>query len=207
MKAILISIKPKYVADILNGRKTIEIRKTMPKCELPIDVYIYCTKEKNKDDMCFYQSDMFGCEWYGKLVHKVYTPDQHNPINGKVVAKFTLNKVEEIKSNLAMRFFTESFNEKELLDKSCLTADELFWYLAPQELKIKCCGYAWHIDNLVIFNKPKELSEFNHWVFYKKCDECPYGKCDYDYGLCSQCCEINPLTKAPQSWCYVESED
>lgn len=31
MKAILISIKPKYVADILNGKKTIEIRKTMPK--------------------------------------------------------------------------------------------------------------------------------------------------------------------------------
>ena len=39
----MISIKPKWVAKILNGEKTIEIRKTMPKCDLPIDVYIYCT--------------------------------------------------------------------------------------------------------------------------------------------------------------------
>lgn len=28
---------------ILNREKLIEIRKTMPKCELPIDVYLYCT--------------------------------------------------------------------------------------------------------------------------------------------------------------------
>ena len=46
MKSILISIKPQYVADILNGYKTIEIRKTKPKCELPCKVYIYCTKGK-----------------------------------------------------------------------------------------------------------------------------------------------------------------
>ena len=40
MKKILISIKPKYVAEILNHRKTLEIRKTAPKCELPCEVYI-----------------------------------------------------------------------------------------------------------------------------------------------------------------------
>ena len=33
MKAILLPIKPKHVAKILNMEKTIEIRKTMPKCE------------------------------------------------------------------------------------------------------------------------------------------------------------------------------
>ena len=46
MKSILISIKPKWVAKILNGEKTIEMRKTMPKSDLPIDVYIYCTKDR-----------------------------------------------------------------------------------------------------------------------------------------------------------------
>ena len=50
MKAIMISIKPKYVAQILNGDKTIEIRKTMPKCDFPITVYLYCTKDK---DLCY----------------------------------------------------------------------------------------------------------------------------------------------------------
>ena len=47
MNSIMISIKPEWVAKILNGDKTIEIRKTMPKCELPCKAYIYCTKEKS----------------------------------------------------------------------------------------------------------------------------------------------------------------
>lgn len=46
MKSILISIKPEYVEKILNGEKTIEIRKTKPNIELPCKVYIYCTKPK-----------------------------------------------------------------------------------------------------------------------------------------------------------------
>lgn len=43
MKSIMLSIKPKIVKKILNGEKTIEIRKTRPKCELPVKVYIYCS--------------------------------------------------------------------------------------------------------------------------------------------------------------------
>ena len=34
MKSILISIRPEYAGKILNGEKTIEIRKTIPKYEL-----------------------------------------------------------------------------------------------------------------------------------------------------------------------------
>ena len=47
MKAILISIKPYWVAKILNGEKTIEIRKRFPKDYVGW-VYIYCTKGKQK---------------------------------------------------------------------------------------------------------------------------------------------------------------
>lgn len=42
-RAILMSIQPQWLEKILNREKLIEIRKTMPKCELPIDVYLYCT--------------------------------------------------------------------------------------------------------------------------------------------------------------------
>ena len=65
MKSILISIRPEWTAKILNGEKDIEIRKTAPKCDLPVDVYIYCTK-----------GDYIGCI--------------SNKYVGKVVAKFTL---------------------------------------------------------------------------------------------------------------------
>ena len=172
MKSILISIKPEWVAKILNNEKDIEIRKTMPKCDLPIDVYIYCTKEKPRivdlRDDAFY----LGCSLR---------------LNGKVVAKFTLRKVEEIK-----------FDDKDIQKQACLTEEELFDYLfdnTPYHEDMKK-GYAWHIDNLVIFDKPKELSEF-------KQPRDSYGKVNWnanDY-------YYTELTKAPQNYCYIETED
>lgn len=46
MKAVLISIKPKWCELIASGKKTVEVRKTKPKLETPFKVYIYCTKDK-----------------------------------------------------------------------------------------------------------------------------------------------------------------
>ena len=46
MKAILMSIQPKWCEKIVNGEKTIEVRKTRPKLETPFKVNIYCTKGK-----------------------------------------------------------------------------------------------------------------------------------------------------------------
>ena len=48
MKAILISIRPKWVEKIASGEKTIEVRKTRPKIEMPFKCYIYCTKPSKK---------------------------------------------------------------------------------------------------------------------------------------------------------------
>ena len=45
MKSVLISIQPKYCELIVNGKKTIEVRKTRPKLETPFKVYIYQTKK------------------------------------------------------------------------------------------------------------------------------------------------------------------
>lgn len=40
VKAVLISIKPKWCDLIRRGRKTVEVRKTCPKLEVPFKVYI-----------------------------------------------------------------------------------------------------------------------------------------------------------------------
>ena len=45
-KAVLISIRPKWVEKIANGEKTIEVRKTKPKLDTPFKCYIYCTLPK-----------------------------------------------------------------------------------------------------------------------------------------------------------------
>jgi predicted transcriptional regulator len=182
MKSILVSIKPEWVAKILNGEKTIEIRKTMPKCDLPIDVYIYCTKDNHYKDS-LYEVDKGGYDV------DYYVPSEPDFIlNGKVVAKFTLNKVEEITNRYC----------KGMLIDSCLTNHELNNYLG------NCVGYAWHISNLVIFDKPKELSEF-YKVGYGECAE-PQGNvrekviANYNNALKYQ------LTRVPTNYCYVEVE-
>jgi len=43
-KAVLISIRPKWCEKIINGDKTIEVRKTRPKMSTPFKCYIYCTQ-------------------------------------------------------------------------------------------------------------------------------------------------------------------
>ena len=43
MKAVLMSIQPKWCELIASGKKTIEIRRNIPKLDAPFKVYIYCT--------------------------------------------------------------------------------------------------------------------------------------------------------------------
>lgn len=147
-KAILISIKPQFVAEILNHRKTIELRKTAPKCDLPIDVYIYCTKSKYGE---LRKSVLDG--WY------INSPLDH-PFNGKVVAKFRLRKVEKLEyyrgafTSVKAILTTDSIPTCYLMEKkSCLTMDEMWEYT-------KGNGYAWHISDLEIFDEPKPLTDF-----------------------------------------------
>lgn len=164
IKAILMSIQPKWLVKILNGEKTIDIRKTMPKCELPIDVYLYCTKDKK----------------YANLINR------GGFLTGMVVAKFTLNKVEIIRPIALGSFLkTSTLEHKEIIDKSCLTENEIRRYLTNMY------GYAWHISNLVIFDKPMELSNF-----YK----------DGGHLIGNGYTEYLPperIAKAPQSWQYT----
>jgi len=191
----------------------------MPKCDLPIDVYIYCTKDK--------KSGLHYSKEYGAFNDLVNNCEHYSTIGdgcGKVVAKFTLNNVEEIKwhresvTNLDYYRIEEQLENEKLLDKSCLSMRELKDYLKIKgyygdnlgwQFKL---GYAWHISNLVIFDKPKKLSEFEKVGSYNnstiKCKKKEQGRCNYGKSEFTGKwvgCEKARLTKAPQSWCYVET--
>ena len=83
---------------------------------------------------------------------------------------------------------------------SCVPMEELERYANGQMLA------RWHISDLKIYGKPKELGNF--W----KADKCPYATesgCTYKYhcfraGQTQRCGET--LTRPPQSWCYVDAE-
>ena len=70
MKAVLLSIRPKWCKKIANRRKTIEIRKTAPNLEVPFKCYIYCT-----------QSGVALGAW-GK--------------HGKVIGEFTCDRIDRL---------------------------------------------------------------------------------------------------------------
>ena len=191
-RALLLSVKPRFVAKILNGEKTIEVRKSNPKCYLPIEVYIYCTKDKDK---LFYRNTVkeyaiANSNW--KLINfvKVYNVADYptRNLNGKVVAKFALKK-------LYLAKYQEQVDGKSKLANklTCLTDEELDKYLNKKN------GYGWVIDDLVIFDKPKEISEFRHVCELKNCKAKDKG--------CWYCGRHTRLTKAPQSWCYIETEN
>ena len=174
MKSVLISIRPEWIVKILNGEKTIEIRKTMPKCELPCKVYIYCTQGKMLHDMknesCWSDKRFALADLKSNNIMSSSIPF----INGKVVAEFILNEVEKIKFDCPCSFssfnigfgFTENRYNIDVT-KTCLTESQLYDYLGePFEIQgeyhktFEFNGYAWHIDDLKIYDKPKELSEF-----------------------------------------------
>ena len=73
--------------------------------------------------------------------------------------------------------------------------------------------YGWHISDLVIYDKPRELSEFKtvcEGLKPYQCDKCEYSYTESNesigvYHGCG-CDNLKPLKRPPQSWCYVESE-
>ena len=125
-KAVLISIRPEWCDLIKNGIKTLELRKSRPKLELPFKVYIYCT---------------IGCSFLIGGKHPLSG-------NGKIIGEFVCDEIEELKRNTV-------FNAPALYSQSCLTRDEYFAYIGNK------IAYIWHISDLVVYDKPKELSDFN----------------------------------------------
>lgn len=184
MKSILQSIKPQYCELIASGKKTIEVRKTRPKLDVPFKVYIYCTKD----------GDPNGYQIFAK------TSDGIKGIcTGKVIGEYVCDRIEAFSPSRAP-YETDSTITK----TSCLSIVELIKYSNMDKLL-----YAWHISDLKIYDKPKEMSEFG-----KECNldcpsvHCPYWKYqrvnadEWDYDC--TCNNIRPLTHPPQSWCYVE---
>lgn len=151
MKSVLISIQPKWCELIASGKKTVEVRKTVPKLEPPFKCYIYCTKDE-----------------------KYCLDDGKSRLNGKVIGEFVCDIVEPY---WFMPGDTD-IEQYEDVQLSCLSAKEILDYGNGKQL------YFWNISDLVIYDEPKPLSYFNH--------------CGVNYHF------NPPITRPPQSWCYVE---
>lgn len=219
MKSILISIQPKWYSKIASGKKTVEVRKTRPKLDTPFKCYIYCTKSVQKNRIqkvndtgaIYFDSDLF-CP---------YLDDEIEVLNGKVIGEFVCDYVSHSNEYL---FDNTKLTMQNLIKASCMSFEEINKYRGGKNI------FAWHISELKIYDKPKELNEF--WAYneeWHKCYENGEDYCCYNatnqYGeLLSECAEENVgvnncyrcweewsgwchrVTRPPQSWCYVEEK-
>lgn len=135
MKAMLMSIRPEWCELIASGKKTVEIRKTIPRKFVhdgfyggyvvePFKVYIYETQGYSATPQ------VFETIFRGR---------------GSVIGEFMCDEVVELAPlNRA---------DDTVEEKACMSREEIARYLKGK-------GYAWYISDLVIYDKPKELGEF-----------------------------------------------
>lgn len=193
MKSILISIQPYYVFLIIakamgwsiDKEKTIELRTTRPRDKNWNSwVEMYCSKNK-------------------KSFNKI--PKEYQPVMqrflGKVIGKWFCHKIDSYVAHEDNKDYWDlSVEEWEYLkQKSCLTIPQILDYSENSDNL-----YGWHISDLVIYDKPKELNEF-----YTRCN-IPENKCK----LCDNCFDredsygrhyaVKQLKRPFQSWGYIE---
>lgn len=181
MKSVLIAIRPKWVEKICHKigedeagkaiyEKRIEVRKTAPQ-EVPFKCYIYCCKGNN------------GYEWLYRVDDNGRGKAQS--WHGKVIGEFICDKVDKIMTlqhtyynflGVPLATITEYGIWNDDLPQMCLTKKEIEDYGKGKTL------YGWHISDLKIYDKPRNLSEF--------------GKVGFGHEV--------PLKRPPQSWMHIE---
>ncbi len=169
MKSVLISIQPKWCELIASGKKTIEVRKTAPKLETPFKCYIYCTKSKEVMFTVFLNEPEREVEY----------------LSGKVIGEFVCARISQLNSYCLD-------GEDRLKDTTCLDDAELMDYVGYLDKTF----YLWHISDLKIYNKPKELGEFRK--------HCAAAHKEYCYPIGCGYCPGAVITRPPQSFYYVE---
>lgn len=194
-KAVLISIRPRWCQKIVDGEKTIEVRKNRPKLAAPFKVYIYCTVAGYDLNIPISQERLMQDYLNTGSMKSLNCP--HG--NGKVIGEFTCDRIYRLETRSPGGSYSVAGEDKPTTNRvareSCLGLADMHRYLQSKT------GYGWHISELKIYDVPKELSKFRRVCpndLY--CENCAMywnngGTCG-NGGLL--------LKRPPQSWCYVE---
>ena len=142
-KAVLISIRPEWVNKILTGEKTLEVRKTRPKLELPFKCYIYETQGRTETP------------WIDEDGHTIFKG------RGQVIGEFVCDRIAPIVP--ATELYGIYDVDDDFVAQTGLANGALWDYGKGATL------YGWHISELEIYDTPKKLGEFERPY---ECDGC-----------------------------------
>ena len=193
MKAVLMSIQPKWCELIASGKKTVEVRKTKPKIKTPFKVYIYMTA---------------GDASYPVKIDG-FPMICHNNGGRCVIGEFVCDEIYNYTASPSVSEHIKSqctISDEDMIKQSYMTLDELYYYESHPDSH-NWGLLAWHISNLIIYDKPKELSEFYRECEKNECEDCPYLHFENTPNSYEGWCTVDekiPLKRPPQSWCYVE---
>lgn len=152
-KSVLISIQPYWVFLIIAKKmgwnigkeKTVEIRKNYPKAETwDKTTKIYCSRDKKSF----------------ARIPKEYQPLMERLL-GKVIGEFVCDEIKD--GYLTVSDYITNVNIEH--NETCLSVDDISEYLGMKHIEIKGQHkfYGWHISDLKIYDKPRELSEFKSY--------------------------------------------
>ena len=214
MKAVLLSIRPEWCKKILDGEKTVEVRRTCPVHGTPFKVYIYCTLA-GSDSLFMDVLNRDVAAW-----NRGGWPEKR----GRVIGEFTCKKITglthvgetgswEPASLYVMAPGSYYEPADELLEAACMSKETAEKYLKGRD------GCGWHISDLKIYDKPLPLSNFipncRHLEVEAGCRayrehgwSCPDQRYDLnpDGSVNMAICQRS-VKRPPQSWCYVEEKD
>ena len=217
------SIRPNWCKKIANLRKTVEIRKTAPNLEVPFKCYIYCTKAPKKLITIFRDGEESydGEIYHGKTKFITWdgigVPDDIDSAMQKVIGEFVCDKIDKLVhvgacNNDVLQLNIETPDglwkpAESLLQAACMTKASTEKYLQGRN------GYCWHISDLNVYDKPRDLDEFSRFGFFgmgrSNC-VCGNWRCEnYEPSedhMIPPTCKIDgcSICRPPQSWCYVE---
>ena len=182
MKSVLISIRPQWVEKIASGEKTIEVRKTAPQ-EVPFKAYIY--ESRNGGHRCKHCNEKDSCYSYAPKNVGCYNG------RGKVIGQFICDKVDEYPYD-----YCDGVDiDDDTILETAIDREDINIYAKGKTL------YGWHISDLKIYDKPRELSEFNRPCSYSGlCFSCKRTSFKKDGNLLCN----TKITRPPQSWMRVE---
>ena len=175
-RAVLISIRPKWVELIASGRKTAEVRKNRPKIETPFICYLYMSRYHWAFDLL----RDYGME---ELADRLAAE------TGMVVGEFVCDRIFDIS-------VTDEGYDFDVPKMTGLTYEEMESYLDHK------AGCGWHISGLKIYEKPKRIFDFVRPAC-ERASDCGAG-CSYWCGSLHRCLRNYTVFTPPQSWMYVE---
>lgn len=211
MKAILLSIRPEWCDLILQGKKTMEIRKNYPKHLYgkgkPFKVYVYCTKAPQQLITIFKDGEetMDGEIHHGKPVFVKFNKLLPDSVRGKtqaVIGEFICDGIRRI----GPEYCVVKEDIESAIAGSCLSIKQVKkyagWDIGMNYADMKDL-YGWHISGLKIYDKPVKLKDF--WAIQPcthRGDCCTCRRWDAEKLICRG--EAFGIERPPQSWYYVE---